>query len=153
MKHNSGADLMGKSSEVQEILNNYIKIHKDILKPSLRRIIPIPRLYKPINYDGHLESLAGLAKKLEKIISKIPDRTEYGNALKEYGEALLKTMLLLRGICSKLYKTSQRKTPVLYPKAQYKADLKGYQANVDRLMQLGRRLNELQRVEEAASDQ
>jgi hypothetical protein len=147
------ADSMSKSLEVQEILNSYTKIHKDIFKPSLRRIIPIPKLYKPINYDGHVESLAGLAKRLGKVVSKIPDGTEYGNALKDYGEALLKTILLLRGICSKLYKSSQRKNPVLYPKAQYKTDLKDYESNVDRLMQLGRRLNELQRAEEATLEQ
>ncbi len=144
---------MGTSLEVHEVLNGYIKIHKEIFSPSLRRIFPIPGLYKPISYDGHSESLSRLAKKLGKIIPKIPDRTKYGNALKEYGEALLKTILLLRDICSKLYKGSQWRNLVPYPTSQYKADLKKYQSNFDRLMQLGRRLNELQRAEAAALDQ
>jgi hypothetical protein len=144
---------MAISLEVHEILNTYTKIHKDIFKPSLRRIIPIPKLYKPIDYDGHSENLGDLAKKLGKIIPEIPDRTEYDNTLKEYGEALLKTILLLRDICSKLYKGSQWKNLVPYPTSQYKADLKKYQSNFDRLMQLGRRLNELQRAEAATLDQ
>lgn len=56
-------DLIRKSFDVRDILTQYTKIHNDIFKSSLRRIIPIPGVFKAIDFGKHYGSLSELRER------------------------------------------------------------------------------------------
>lgn len=127
---------------MHEILNRYIKIHDDIFKTSIRRIIPIPGIFKAINYGQHQEDLYNLSKSLQKNILKINENTKFAIILKEYGEALLNTIKMLHDICEKLYQKSQGDLSS-YSKGQYMADLNNYNYLIENYQSIGISLNQL----------
>ena len=134
--------LMKESLEMHEILNRYIKIHGDIFNTSIRRIIPIPGIFKAINYGQHREDLYNLLKSLQKIILKINENNSFAIILKEYGEALLNTITMLHDICEKLYQKSQGDLSS-YSKGQYEADLNNYNYLMENYQSIGISLNQL----------
>jgi hypothetical protein len=134
-------DAMRNAMEVHEILSRYIKIHNDIFKSSLRRIIPIPGIFQPIDYKKHRDNLFELMQELEAIMSKISGNGEFSCALQEFTQALLETISTLREICEKLFEKSQGELKA-YPKKQYDSDLKKYHSCEQKHILLGARLNQ-----------
>ena len=57
--------------QVNEILSKYIFIHDDIFKLSIRKLIPIPGIFKKIDFKTHYKNLGKLSKELIKINFKI----------------------------------------------------------------------------------
>jgi len=134
-------DLKVKLLDAHDILTKYIKIHNDVFKSSLRRIIPIPGVFLAIDYGKHYGSLSELADELKYIISGVDDRNGFARALIEYGQALLQTLVLFQDMCGNLYKKSQGEVSS-YSKKQYQADLDAYNSSVERYQSLGTRLNQ-----------
>jgi hypothetical protein len=54
--------------QVNSILDRYIVIHDAIFKFSLRKAIPIPGVFKPIDYWQHLRVLDALVSELQEIV-------------------------------------------------------------------------------------
>jgi hypothetical protein len=54
-----------------EFYADYIRIHDECHKFSLRKIIPIPFIFKPINYKAHTEELSRILDELKKIELKM----------------------------------------------------------------------------------
>ena len=134
-------DLIPKSLDVHNILTQYIEIHNDIFKSSLRKIIPIPGVFQAIDYDKHYSSLSELADELKYIISGVGNQNGFARALIEYAQALLQTIVLFRDMCENLYKKSQGEVSS-YSKKQYKIDLDAYNSSAERYRSLGTRLNQ-----------
>jgi len=134
-------DLIRKSLEVHDILTQYIEIHNDIFKSSLRRIFPIPGVFQAIDFGKHYFSLSELTDELKYIISGVDDRNGFSRALKEYAQALLQTISLLRDMCGNLHKKTQGGVSSC-SKKQYKADFQAYHSSVERYQFLGDRLNQ-----------
>jgi len=134
-------DLIRKSIEVHDILTQYIEIHNDFFKWSLRRMIPIRGLFQEIDFGKHFGSLSKLADELKYIISGVDAQNEFARALIEYGQALLQTINIFGDMCGSLYKKSQGEVSSYYKK-QYRADLDAYNSSVKRYQSLGTRLNE-----------
>ena len=137
-------DLMRNALEVHEVLTRYIKIHNDIFKSSIRRIIPIPGIFQSIDYRKHHDNLSELTKELETIISGTPGNDEFPCALRESTQALFQTISTLREICGKLYEKSQGESNA-YPKSQYDSDLTEYHSCERKHQILGERLNQFLR--------
>jgi len=134
-------DLIRKSLDVHNILTQYIEIHNDIFKSSLRKIIPIPGVFQAIDYGNHYNSLSELADELKYTISGVDDRNGFARILIEYAQALLQTIILFRDMCRNLYKKSQGEVSS-YSKKQYQVDLDAYNSSVERYQALGTRLNQ-----------
>lgn len=132
--------LVEKSLVVHNILDRYIQVHDDIFKFSLRKVIPIPGLFKPIDYKLHYESLYCLKEELEGFIINLDDSNDFAAILKQYAQALMDTILFLREICGKLYEKSKDDLG-LYSKQQYQNNIAAYQSLVQRYRALGLELN------------
>jgi hypothetical protein len=133
-------DLMHNALDVHKVLTRYIKVHNDIFKASVRRIIPIPGIFQSIDYRKHHDNLFELTQELEIIIPKNLGNDEFACVLREFAQALYDTISTLREICKKLYKKSQNESNA-YPKKQYELDLKVYHSCERKHQILGERLN------------
>lgn len=129
------------SIDVNRVLDAYIVVHNEIFGFSLRKIIPLPAIFKAINYESCYNKLDFLQDKLNNLISDIPEHTEYFTLLKEYSKALLHTILWLRNICEKF--TNKIKGIGNYSKSEYQKDVNTYNHSVNTYRTLGLRLNNL----------
>jgi len=121
-----------KAKEIHDILQEYIKIHNDIFKYSLRRIIPFSGIFEATDYGKHYENLNSLKERLNGIIRTLDKESEFGALIKQYAEALLDTILCLRIMCEKLYEKSQGNLKA-YTWQQYRKDLAVYKASANNL--------------------
>jgi hypothetical protein len=133
---------------VNKILPEYITIHDSIFKFSIRHAIPLPLIFKPIDYESHFEGLYFLKEELEQAIASISNLpvgenetdTQFMRVLNLYSNALLEAIVVLREICGALYEKSQGNLDA-YPKKQYDRDLERYKISVLKYSELGELLS------------
>lgn len=130
-----------KAKEIHDILQEYIKIHNDIFKSSLRRIIPFFGIFEAIDYGKHYKNLNSLKERLNGIIRTLDKESEFGALIKQYAEALLDTILCLGIMCEKLYEKSQGNLKA-YTWQQYRKDLTVYKASANKYAAFGLQVNE-----------
>ena len=122
------------------ILGKYVAIHDAIFKFSWRRTLPIPGLFKAIDFGAHCKDLGRLASKLAAISSAL--KAESGSLeAYQYTAALLEAVQALREICGRLYEKSQGELSK-YPMAEYNANLKTYEGLMNKCQELGGALNQ-----------
>jgi len=127
------------SIAVNKILGGYIVVHNDIFGFSLRKMIPIPGIFKPINYKSCYNKLNFLEDKISNFINELPEHTEYFELLKEYSKALRDTILWLKNICERFTNKIEGKGG--YPMNEYHKDMSTYNHSVNTYRTLGLRLN------------
>ena len=123
---------------VNGILSRYVAIHDEIFSFSWRKIIPIPGLFKAIEYPRHRDELGLLAAQLADVLDSPADEClplVFGH----YVDALLRTVIALRDLCSRLADKAEGDS---YPMAQYNSDVASYKALVNEYLQLGAVLNQ-----------
>ena len=127
--------------QVHTILDRYISIHDKIFKFSLRKAIPIPGIFKPINYGQNFMELDSLASDLEQL--NVPSGNGPGpqEIFQQYVTTLLATIKFLRDMCRRLYEKSEGDLQG-YPMNQYNADVTRYEELVDNYQKIGSILNE-----------
>jgi hypothetical protein len=135
------SELPDEMYQVHEILDRYITIHDKIFKFSLRKAIPIPGIFKPIDYDQHFRELGSLVSALEQVANSASNKTGGTNIFQHYVTALLKTIRFLRDMCKQLYDKSQGDLQS-YSMQQYKSDVAMYERLVKEYCSLGLALNE-----------
>jgi hypothetical protein len=135
------AELPSEMYQVQAILDRYIVIHDKIFKFSLRKAIPIPGIFKPIDFGQHFRDLDSLASELEQVAICTSDRAEVPEVFQQYVNALLRTIQFLRDMCNRLYDKSEGDLQS-YKMNQYKADVSEYEGLVEKYCLLGSELNE-----------
>jgi len=126
---------------IHEILKQYIVVQDRIFRFSLRKIIPIPGIFKAIDYGKHHKELDSLRERLENLLERLQESDDFTSLVRQYGEAVLETILVLRKMCEQLFRKSQGDLGS-YSKKQYNQDLATYEACVNRYRALGLRLNE-----------
>ncbi|MCK4818086.1 hypothetical protein KA005_20115, partial [bacterium] len=129
--------LSDKLFRVHAILEEYVPIHDQIFKPSLRKTIRIPGFFKPIDFGKHFEDLGVLVNALEEVIIST-DLGDQQPVFIEYVTALLRTIEALRVLCDKLFAKSGGTT---YSMAEYKSDVAAYQNLVTEYRAIGSKLN------------
>lgn len=137
------------SIKVNDLLTRYITIHDAIFKFSFRKIIPLPFIFKKIDFQSHhretesiLEQLNDCRGIIDKMVSSYSgSEREYLEVLSEYVIALVDTVNLLKIILEELYEKSQNSKQYNYK--QYKKDLVLYERAVQKYMNLGQKLNAL----------
>jgi hypothetical protein len=135
------SELPNEIYQVHSILERYVVIHDKIFKFSLRKAIPIPGLFKPIDYGQHFRELDSLISALEQLAIPSSNKAGIPNVFQQYATALLKTMQFLRDICRRLYDKSQGDLQS-YTMDQYKSDVTTYEGLVEKYRSLGSTLNE-----------
>lgn len=132
--------LSNKFFEVHDVLTQYIDIHNNIFKSSIRKIIPIPGIFKKIDYEKHYKNLSLLADRLKSIINGIEEKNEASTLLKEYSLSLYETISILRDICEKLLQKSQGQE-LSYTREQYNLDVDKYNSAMHKYQTSGNELN------------
>lgn len=121
------------------IHGKYVAIHDAIFKFSWRKTLPIPGLFKAIDYGAHSKDLGRLASKLAAISSAL--KAESGSLeAYQYTAALLEAVQALRQICRRYHEKSQGNVRT-YPMAEYNANLKTYEGLMNKCQALGVALN------------
>ena len=140
--------------DVNAILSRYIVIHNQMTKFSVRRLLPIPGLFKAIPYCTHEHDLAALRGDLAVVCDRIsehqsrlpeaaPTEGEFIEVLDQYATALIDTVSQLHNISSELCLKSRSEAH--YPYRRYRADIDSYQESVKHYVRIGQRLNILHR--------
>ena len=135
------SELSSKIYQVHEILDSYIAIHDKIFKFSLRKAIPIPGIFKSIDYGQCFRDLGSLISALEQVADPASNRAGLPSVFQQYVAALLKTMLFLREMCKQLRVKSQGDLQS-YSMQQYKSDVAIYERLVEEYRSLGSALND-----------
>jgi hypothetical protein len=134
-------ELSDKMHHVNEILEKYMTIHDKLFKFSLRKVIPIPGIFKPANYDQNIKELDSLIFALERVSISKNNSPEIINIYQQYITALRKTIRFLRNICWKLDDKSHGDLEG-YTIDKYKSDVDTYKGLMDRYQLLEKTLNE-----------
>jgi hypothetical protein len=134
-------DLPDELIRVNAILGEYVAIHDAIFKFSWRKTLPIPGLFKATDFGAHFSDLDRLASKLAAISAALNAETESLKGSHQYATALLEAIHALREICRRFYEKSQGDLSK-YPMAEYNANLKDYEALVNKCQELGAALNQ-----------
>ena len=135
------AEIPSEMYQVHAILESYLAIHEKIFKFSLRKAIPVPGLFKPIDYGQHFRELDSLVSALEQLAISTSNIAGVPSVFQQYVTALLKTMQFLRDMSKRLYDMSQGDLQS-YTMGQYKSDVTTYEGLVEKYRSLGLTLNE-----------
>jgi hypothetical protein len=134
------------------VLNVFVDMHDEIfaasLGKSMRRIIPIPGVFDPVDHKEHAEGLNCQSTVLEGAIAQVPrlkkENLGHQNFLDfylTYGTALLDSIKRLHAICSLLYEKSQGEGA--YSHKEYERDVKAYEKSMKHYGKLGNKLQKL----------
>jgi hypothetical protein len=135
--------------QINDTLSAYIVVHDAIFAFSLRKILPIPGLFEPIDYCAHEQTLRSLSMRLNHITGmNFLDVRPTSEAEKEflaillnYALALQDTTNRLANISANLCRKSVGKSGYRYP--DYRTDVSEYDASVKKYSALGGQLNAL----------
>ena len=132
-------DLPEKLIRANAILGKYVAIHDAIFKFSWRKTLPIPGLFKAIDFGAHGKHLGRLASQLAAISSALKAESE-SLEVYQYATALLEAVQALREICERFYEKSHGNLSK-YPMAEYNANLKTYEGLMNKCQTFGVALN------------
>jgi len=96
-------DLPDELIRINSLLHEYVAIHDAIFKFSWRKAVPIPGLFKPVDFGAHFKDLSKLASKLAAISSGLKEDPGALEGSHQYAVALLETIQALREICRRFY--------------------------------------------------
>ena len=136
-------------AEINVLLNRYIEIHNDVFKFSLRKIIPLPFVFKTIDFNElHNKAKQILAelevsnKRINSLIKYVHQKESlFAHFLAEYCAALIETVSLLKRILYQLYLKSENSNE--YNLSEHNKMLKSYEETVNKYSAIGTRLNKL----------
>ena len=135
-------DLPEELTRTNAILSEYVAIHDAIFKFSWRKALSsIPGLFKATDFGAHVRDLDRLASKLADISAALKAESGSLEGSHQYMAAVLEAIQALREICRRFYEKSQGDLSK-YPMAEYNADLKDYEALVNKCQELGVALNQ-----------
>ena len=134
-------DLPEELTRTNAILDEYVAIHDAIFKFSWRKALPIPGLFKATDFGAHVRDLDRLASKLADISAALKAESGALEGSHQYMAAVLEAIQALREICRRFYEKSQGDLSK-YPMAEYNANLKDYEALVNKCQELGVALNQ-----------
>lgn len=133
---------------VNNLLTEYIDIHDLILKHSFRKILPIPGIFKRIDFGGHERQLHKIVEEIEsageaipRIREEEPDHSEFLDAMSPYLIALVDAVRRLEAISGKLHEKAEGIRD--YSMREYKREMDEYKTAVSSYMAVGEPLQVL----------
>lgn len=142
-------DLRLIAVEVNNLLARYIKIHDAVFKFSWRKIIPLPLIFKAIDFSNlHRQAerivseLETCSERIDRLIGATTEKeSRFAHCLSEYCMALTETVSLLKDILHQLYLKSENSNQ--YSFSEYSKQCELYKRAVDEYSRVGSALNEL----------
>ena len=133
---------------VEAILRIYMEIQEDLFRPSLRKMIPIPGIYKPADYGADAGLLEGILLDLSAVkgdirrMDPIDGRAEgkFLGHLRGYVSLLGSAAEKLLSICRRL---EARSSGGQYGREEYKRDIAELREIQRKHLEAGATLNEL----------
>jgi hypothetical protein len=134
--------------KINSLLTQYVEVHDTVFKFSLRKIIPLPFIFKAIDFDNLRYRAEQIIVDLNTCNQHICDFIEKGLSekhfacfLSEYCQALINAVSLLKSILYQLYLKSQRSSE--YTWGKYDEQMKLYNKAVNMYTDMGNELNRL----------
>lgn len=136
---------------VNEMLKTYMAVQANLFKPSLRKIVRIPGIYRPIDYGGNLRMLEELLRELAEIKAAIrrcePEAADaegkFLGVLRGYVSLMAAAVEKLSFICVRLKKRSEGG---VYGKEEYRSDMASLREVQKKHLEAGVALNELMKT-------
>ena len=141
---------------VHNILRSHMAIQDDLFRPTWRKIIRIPGVYRPVPYGEKRDELRALAEQLHEIRTRIKGMKPEGDdedgrfliSLRAYCTSLSESILALSDVCERLAAKSNGED---YPRSSYEKEIETFRALETKSMEIGKSLNELRRTERNTS--
>lgn len=142
-------ELKSIAVEVNGLLGKYITIHDAVFKFSWRKIIPLPFIFKAIDFNNLHNQAKQILSELEtcnqRIDTLIENTTQkerrFARFLSEYCMALIETVSLLKEILYQLYLKGENSNK--YSLSEYNKQCALYKDAVSNYTSMGSQLNEL----------
>jgi hypothetical protein len=140
--------LMDCAVKINSILSSYIKIHDEMFKISLNRLIPIDGYFERVDFSAHLKNLEKISQELNQIENEIAKTKEksvnelplnFAKRLEQYSIALRQTVNHLKMISKGLHEKTKK--PNHYEMKKYLDDMDKYQSLIDNYTKLGEEMN------------
>ena len=149
MSHTESEKILMLAIEVNSLLSRYVQLHDECFKFSWRRVIPIPGLFKAIEF-GKLQSQARkiadaldlCARKAISLTTNTPQERNFVDLMGKYIAALKATIEKLSGILAALDAKTDDIISSKYSSSRYNSDVAAYDKLVAEYTELGDRLNE-----------
>ncbi len=139
--------LNGICFEVGLLLDEYIKVHDYLLGTSVRRILPIPSIFKPIDFQKSKDKLLLIIQRLDfnkEQVESIPSETLTGSEreakkiLIEYVDKLSSAIMQLVDVCTLLLSQA---AGISVSFKNYKEEMAKYDKLVHDYAEAGTKLN------------
>lgn len=133
---------------VDSMVKTYMIVQEDLFKPSLRKILRLPGIYRPVNYEENGAVLKGLLDELAEvkgaIRSESPDASSveenFLGVLRGYVSIMTRAVEKLLFICGRL---NERSKGAPYGAAEYKNDMTELRKIQKKHLETGLKLNSL----------
>ena len=134
------------AQRVNGMVKAYMAVQDDLFRPSLRKILRIPGIYKPVDYGNNGKILEGLLDELGGVKSAIrhdvpdssPEETRFLGALRGYVSLMTAAVEKLRLICGRL---DERSRGAAYGKEGYRSDMTELRVIQKKHLDAGLKLN------------
>jgi hypothetical protein len=134
------------AQRVNGLVKAYMAVQDDLFRPSLRKILRIPGIYRPVDYEKNREILEGLLDELGGVKSAIrhdvpdssPEEARFLGALRGYVSLMTSAVEKLRFICAGL---GERSRGGAYGKEDYRSDMTELRAIQKKHLEAGEKLN------------
>jgi len=138
---------------VHDLLKDYTHLHDEVFAAdmllNIRRVLPIPLLFKPIPYDSIIEESTILMSELEMVMSNLKacefeikftvDR-DLLDTFKSYVQVLYIAIERFKDLCGNLNGKIYKKK---YKRKSYQQELDDYYKSIEDYMKIGAKLNNL----------
>jgi predicted RNase H-like nuclease (RuvC/YqgF family) len=136
------------AKEVNVLVKEYVEIERDIFKPSLRKSLPIPGFFRPVDYKSHYGRLGQVLEELEKIKKEISSLRPESQSLegrflitlRSYVTGLANALVQLKTMCLHLDERSEGGS---YSKGEYREEARKLRELERKYFETGKKLNEL----------
>jgi hypothetical protein len=133
------------AKEVNVLVKEYVEIERDIFKPSLRKSLPIPGFFRPVDYKSHYGRLGQVLEELEKIKKEISSLRPESQSLegrflitlRSYVTGLANALVQLKTMCLHLDERSEGGS---YSKGEYREEARKLRELERKYFEMGRNL-------------
>ena len=152
----SNEETIRLARKVSELLKPYMAVQENLFRPSLRKILRFPGIYRPVDYGANGDILRKLLEELAEVKSAIrrdlpaasPGEENFLGVLRGYVSLMTGAVAKLLEICGRL---GERSRGGSYGKGEYKNDMSALREIQKKHLDTGLKLNAM--MKEIASKQ
>lgn len=136
------------SLDVHRLLSEYVAVHDDVFKASVRRVIPLPLIFRAIEWGKHVSAIEAIAEDLDRCtdraeylaILSTADQRAYLDSLSQYLRALIATVALFKAVLDGMHAKAQSWRS--YKWRTYRHDITKYKQSISVYIALGNGLGD-----------